>query len=229
MENIIIPAPETGEVWNIITALWETNENLNQLLSNKYTFMEEVNRYNEGEKKTDISYKTVEELYVSPAVKRQIWQTLKVVREICKVMGCEPKRVFIEMAREKQESKRTESRKSRLIDLYKSCKNEERNWISELESWSDQQYRSDKLYLYYTQKGKCMYSGEEIHIEDLWDNTKYDIDHIYPQSKTIDDSLDNRVLVKKLKMKLNQISIRLNKTFMRKEKTSGIHYYKGDL
>ena len=113
-------------------------------------------------------------------------------------MGCEPKRVFIEMAREKQESKRTESRKSRLIDLYKSCKNEERNWISELESWSDQQYRSDKLYLYYTQKGKCMYSGEEIHIEDLWDNTKYDIDHIYPQSKTIDDSLDNRVLVKKI-------------------------------
>ena len=198
LENIIIPAPETGEVWNIITALWETNENLNQLLSNKYTFMEEVNRYNEGEKKTDISYKTVEELYVSPAVKRQIWQTLKVVREICKVMGCEPKRVFIEMAREKQESKRTESRKSRLIDLYKSCKNEERNWISELESWSDQQYRSDKLYLYYTQKGKCMYSGEEIHIEDLWDNTKYDIDHIYPQSKTIDDSLDNRVLVKKI-------------------------------
>ena len=43
-----------------------------------------------------------------------------------------------------------------------------------------------------------MYSGEEIHIEDLWDNTKYDIDHIYPQSKTIDDSLDNRVLVKKI-------------------------------
>ena len=197
LENIIIPAPETGEDWNIISALWESNENLSQLLSSKYGFTEEINRYNEGEKKTEISYKTVEDLYVSPAVKRQIWQTLKVVNEIQKVMGCEPKRVFVEMARERQESKRTESRKSRLIDLYKSCKNEERNWISELENWSDQQYRSDKLYLYYTQKGKCMYSGEEIHIEDLWDNTKYDIDHIYPQSKTIDDSLDNRVLVKK--------------------------------
>lgn len=197
LENIIIPAPETGEDWNIISALWESNENLSQLLSSKYGFTEEINRYNEGEKKTEISYKTVEDLYVSPAVKRQIWQTLKVVNEIQKVMGCEPKRVFVEMAREKQENKRTESRKSRLIDLYKSCKDEERNWISELENWSDQRYRSDKLYLYYTQKGKCMYSGEEIHIEDLWDNTKYDIDHIYPQSKTIDDSLDNRVLVKK--------------------------------
>lgn len=42
-----------------------------------------------------------------------------------------------------------------------------------------------------------MYSGEVIRLEDLWDNTKYDIDHIYPQSKTMDDSLNNRVLVKK--------------------------------
>ena len=43
-----------------------------------------------------------------------------------------------------------------------------------------------------------MYSGEVIDLEDLWDNTKYDIDHIYPQSKTMDDSLNNRVLVKKV-------------------------------
>lgn len=64
------------------------------------------------EKNTELSYKTVEELYVSPAVKRQIWQTLKIVKEIKKVMGADPQRVFVEMAREKQESKRTESRKN---------------------------------------------------------------------------------------------------------------------
>ena len=57
---------------------------------------------------------------MSPAVKRQIWQTLLVVKEICKVMGQPPKRVFIEMAREKGESKRTESRKSKLLGLYKA-------------------------------------------------------------------------------------------------------------
>ncbi len=38
---------------------------------------------------------------------------------------------------------------------------------------------------------------ERIELEDLWDNTRYDIDHIYPQSKTMDDSVDNRVLVKR--------------------------------
>ncbi|MFR2114084.1 MAG: HNH endonuclease domain-containing protein [[Ruminococcus] lactaris] len=52
--------------------------------------------------------------------------------------------------------------------------------------------------------------------EDLWDNTKYDIDHIYPQSKTMDDSLKNRVLVKKNTMPKNQILIRSQQTFKRK-------------
>ena len=59
-----------------------------------------------------LSYKTVEEQYVSPAVKRQIWQTLQVIKEIKKVMGKEPERIFVEMARESQESKRTESEKT---------------------------------------------------------------------------------------------------------------------
>ena len=107
-----------------------------------------------------------------------------------------PKRIFIEMAREKQESKRTESRKKQLMDLYKACKNEEKDWVKELGAKKEQDLRSDKLYLYYTQKGRCMYSEEVIELEDLPDNTKCNIDHIYPQSKTMDDSLKNRVLVK---------------------------------
>ena len=144
-----------------------------------------------------LTYETIENLYVSPAVKREIWQTLKILKEIQKVMGGEPKRVFIEMAREHQESKRTDSRKSWLMDLYKACKKEERDWLEELGQYESHQLRSDKLFLYYTQKGKCMYSGESINLEELWDNTKYDVDHIYPQSKTMDDSINNRVLVKR--------------------------------
>ena len=56
--------------------------------------------------------------------------------------------------------------------------------------------KSDKLYLYFTQFGKCMYTGENIDLGDLFNKNLYDIDHIYPQSKIKDDSLDNRVLVK---------------------------------
>lgn len=168
-----------------------------QLLSRDYSFTEEINERNLQGKKKTLSYQTISELYVSPPVKRQIWQTLQIVKEIEKIMGGKPKRVFVEMAREKQESKRTESRKKQLQELYKVCKAEERNWMEELNQQSDQNLRSDRLYLYYTQKGRCMYSGEPIALEELWDNNKYDIDHIYPQSRTMDDSLNNRVLVKK--------------------------------
>ena len=197
LEELTAPVPETSEVWNIITALWESNDNLMQLLGRKYKFMEAVELFNTGKKKISLNYETIQGLYVSPAVKRQIWQTLQVVKEIRKIMGENPKRVFVEMAREKVESKRTESRKKQLQELYKRCKQDERELISQLNGIEEQKLRSDKLYLYYTQKGRCMYSGERIDIEELWDNTKYDIDHIYPQSKTMDDSLNNRVLVKK--------------------------------
>lgn len=160
----------------------------------------------------------VEELYVSPAVKRQIWQTLQVVKELCAVQGKAPKRVFIEMAREKQDSSRTVSRRNQLMDLYKKCKDETRDWLNELGAKDDAALRSDKLYLYYTQKGRCMYTGEVISLDDLWDNNQYDIDHIYPQSKTMDDSLNNRVLVKKQPMPIRVTVIQLARIVRQKMK-----------
>lgn len=68
---------------------------------------------------------------------------------------------------------------------------------TQLSSKNEEDLRSDKLYLYYTQMGRCMYTGEIIELASLYDNNLYDIDHIYPRSKTKDDSLSNRVLVKK--------------------------------
>ena len=67
--------------------------------------------------------------------------------------------------------------------------------LEQLSQEEDGKLRRDKLYLYYTQMGKCMYSGEAIDLSRL--DSDYDIDHIYPQSKTKDDSIQNRVLVKR--------------------------------
>ena len=46
LEDITAPAPETGEVWNIITALWETNDNLMQILSMFFIMQREILIYN---------------------------------------------------------------------------------------------------------------------------------------------------------------------------------------
>ena len=115
-------------------------------------------------------------------------------------MKCEPERIFIEMARGgEKEKKRTVSRKARLLELYVACQDDVRDWTKEIEDREEREFNSKKLYLYYTQMGRCMYSGEEIDIDELMQkNSKWDIDHIYPQSKIKDDSLDNMVLAKKV-------------------------------
>jgi CRISPR-associated endonuclease Csn1 len=72
--------------------------------------------------------------------------------------------------------------------------------VNDLETKTDFDLRNDRLYLYYTQLGRCMYTGESIDLFTLLRDTTseiYDIDHIYPRSKMKDDSLENRVLVKK--------------------------------
>lgn len=200
-----------GELVTIISALRHTNKNFMELLSSycSYDFIAKIKEFNGSRQSSNgkLTYKDVEELYVSPSVKRSIWQTLTILEEIKKIMGCEPKRIFIEMARSKEESKRTDSRLKKLQDLYKKCREENIDFMprkdefnalkTQLSSKKEEDLRSDKLYLYYTQMGRCMYTGERIELASLYDNNLYDIDHIYPRSKTKDDSLSNRVLVKK--------------------------------
>ncbi|MDO5787586.1 MAG: type II CRISPR RNA-guided endonuclease Cas9 [Phascolarctobacterium sp.] len=191
----------TGEVITIISAMRHTNKNFMELLSGGciYGFASKISEFNhqDTEKQGIITYSDVESLYVSPAVKRSIWQTLSIVKELQEIIGHAPKRVFLEMAREKQESKRTVSRFNRLKELYEESRVEDIDLKQSLVIKSDEELRSDRLYLYYTQLGKCMYTGERIEISELYNNNIYDIDHIYPQSKTKDDSIDNRVLVRK--------------------------------
>lgn len=193
---------ETGESYTIIEALWKTNYNLMQLLSKQFSFKEEIDQIN-AEKAGDIgkiNYEnTVKDLIVAPSNKRAIWQTIQIAEEIKKVMKCEPERIFIEMARGgEKEKKRAVSRKTRLQELYAGCKDDTRNWMKEIGDREEREFNSRKLYLYYTQMGKCMYTGDEIDVDALMQgNSNWDIDHIYPQSRIKDDSLDNMVLVRK--------------------------------
>ena len=190
----------TGEVTNIISALWDTNLNLMQLLySEDYmpTFGERVAACNQFDK--DVSLRQmVEDLYVSPKVKRPIYQSLLIAREIEKIQKCPPKKIFIEVARGEEKKERKKSRKAQLLELYQSCKKEYADLYAQLEGTEEDRLRSDKLYLYYTQMGRCMYTGEHIDLNSLLSGNVYDIDHIFPRSKVKDDSLNNRVLVKKV-------------------------------
>lgn len=190
---------ETGEGMNIITALRETPHNLMELLSNQYGYSESISTLNKQHLSEENSVKKmIQDMRLSPAVIRPVIQTIKIVKEIKKIMGAAPAKIFVEMARGGEAvKKRTQSRKDRLLELYRNCGDDTRDWSDEISKYTDDQLRRDQLYLYYTQMGRCMYTGEAIDLRELTDKNTYDIDHIYPQSLTADDSLDNRVLVKK--------------------------------
>ena len=193
---------ETGEIDTIISRLWNENYNLMQLLGDElFTYKEEIEKRVQKIDKTlfEIEYEDLQELYISAPVRRMTWQTILLLRELCSVMGSYPNKVFVEMAREHQEDKkRTVSRKRKFEELYKKCKGEEREWLAEIFGTEESRFRSKKLYLYYTQKGRCMYTGEQIELSNLFNDNLYDIDHIYPRHFVKDDNIDNNlVLVKK--------------------------------
>ena len=195
---------EDGEILPLIDMMWERNENLMELLSDRYTYLDAVkNRTDEVLKTlTTFEYEDLEDMYLSAPVKRMIWQSILILKEIVSVMGCEPKRVFVEMTRSEAEKKKTESRKKQLVALYNAIKKDPdiKSLKESLDKYDDKSLRQKKLYLYYTQKGRCMYTGDIIDIDELFNKNLYDIDHIYPRHFVKDDSIHNNlVLVKKEK------------------------------
>lgn len=183
----------------VLEALHCTNHVIMELLSSHYTYMEAIESYNASIMRSDgegrWTYDLVEDLYVSPAVKRTVWQTLKIIKEIKKIQGEAPKKVFVEVPRtNRSEKKKKDSRQKQLIELYKNVKTEYSGWVEQIKKTELGEFKSKKLYLYYLQQGKCMYSGNEIDINELFTKA-YDIDHIYPRSLTKDNSFDNLVLV----------------------------------
>ena len=193
----------TGEVYTLMSALWNTQDNLMELLSSKYTFCDELTKIKDEyySQHPATLHDKLEEMYVSNSVKRSIYRTLAIVKDIEKAFG-EPAKIFVETTRsatQDKKGKRTSSRKQQILDLYSKCKDEDvrvlKQQLESLGEYADNKLQGDKLFLYYMQLGKSMYSGKPIELEKLGSKL-YDIDHIYPQAYVKDDSiLNNKVLV----------------------------------
>ncbi len=106
---------------------------------------------------------------------------------------------MIEMARENNNNKAVKNkRKEKLKKSYQ--KNKEKilligdydKLISELNSKDNKEINKEKIYLYFLQAGKCLYSGNPL---DLTRINDYHVDHIIPQSLIKDDSIYNKALV----------------------------------
>ena len=188
-----------GSSVSILDVMKESHMTLMEIINDQdLGFKQIIEKENFKNETVSFEYEDIENLAGSPALKRGIWQTLQVIEEIKNYMGHEPKNIYIEFAREEQEKVRTTTRVKQLKSIYNDIKNQldvhGKEVYSNLNKQDEKSSIEKRLYLYYTQLGKCMYSGESLDIDKL---SNYEIDHIFPRTLTSDDSLDNLVLVKK--------------------------------
>ena len=173
----------------------EINRNFMQLIHDDGLSFKEIIQKAQVFGKTNDVKQVVQELPGSPAIKKGILQSIKIVDELVKVMGHAPESIVIEMARENQTTargkKNSQQRYKRIEDSLKNLASGLDSNILKENPTDNVQLQNDRLFLYYLQNGKDMYTGEALDINKL---SNYDIDHIIPQAFIKDDSIDNRVL-----------------------------------
>ena len=168
-----------------------SNRNFMQLINDDGLSFKEVIQKAQVVGKTDDLKQVVQELPGSPAIKKGILQSIKIVDELVKVMGHSPESVVIEMARENQTTNKGRNKSQLRLKTLSDAISELGSNILKEHPTDNIQLQNDRLFLYYLQNGKDMYTGEALDINQL---SNYDIDHIIPQAFIKDDSLDNRVL-----------------------------------
>ena len=172
-----------------------SNRNFMQLINDDGLSFKDIIQKAQVVGRTNDVKQIVHELPGSPAIKKGILQSIKIVDELVKIMGHTPESIVIEMARENQTTargkKNSQQRYKRIEDALKNlAPGLDSNILKEYPT-DNIQLQNDRLFLYYLQNGKDMYTGEPLDINQL---SSYDIDHIVPQAFIKDDSLDNRVL-----------------------------------
>lgn len=188
---------------NILQVMYDENRQFNSIIYDETLSFYNVLFKKNTSLKQNIAYSDlVKNEYASPSVKRTVWQAIKVVQEIVKIMGCKPQGIFIESTREESVKKQTSTRLDSLKELYKFIKKDCEYYNKELgdflkgdEKEINQKLKSDFVYLYMLQMGRSMYSGKPLDINNL--STTCEIDHIVPRCYIKDDSISNRVLVLK--------------------------------
>ncbi|MBQ4443054.1 MAG: type II CRISPR RNA-guided endonuclease Cas9 [Clostridia bacterium] len=192
----------------VLDLLYETPDNMQQIIHDeRYGFVDLFQRNDEAAEA--LTYEAlIEPLYADAAVKKAVWQAYKVVCEVVQIMGCEPQHIFVETTREDDVKGQKKSSRQKMLDLlykniqqqvaeygwaaesYPSCKKE--LMTKEKEDGSQKYFDNEKVFLYFLQMGRCMYTGEPLSLDHLND---YEVDHIVPRSYITDNSLDNKALV----------------------------------
>lgn len=178
-------------------ALRELNKELLQTNLNQMQIVTNQKKNNPLEKyKTGLKITFNEEEILSPIAKRAHREAIKVLNELSDDYGTSIDSIIIESAREKNsaEVRQNEVKRQKAREINNKTIEDS---FSKVDAKGRQltPYIKQKLQLYVSQDGRCIYSGNPIDLNLLINDSTYcEVDHILPFSISLDDSLNNKVL-----------------------------------
>lgn len=172
-------------------------------------FLEKGLKYNEACAEAGIDFKAEKtgkkldllpplplDLYevTSPVSKRAISQTIKVVNAIIRKYG-KPAFINIELAREMSRNFKDRKELEKHMNNNRAVNDKHRERLAnEFNVQTPTALDVLRLKLHTEQGGRCIYTGEVLSIERLFETGYCDIDHIIPYSICFDDSYKNKGL-----------------------------------
>lgn len=170
--------------------LWNTSKNQMEIFAALNIKPKKIDLKNNK----SIPINMVDEFILSPVVKRTFIQSINVINKVIEKYGV-PEDIIIELARENNSKD-----KQKFINSLQKKNEQTRKRINQIiGEYGNQNAKRlvEKIKLHDEQEGKCLYSLENIPLEELLNNPNhYEVDHIIPRSVSFDNSYHNKVLVK---------------------------------
>lgn len=129
----------------------------------------------------------------NPTIRRVLNELRKVVNNLIAVYG-RPEIIRVELTRELKESK---SRRSDRLVRNKKQESNRKKAIADLQAHgiaNPSREDIEKWLLWKESSERCPYTGDHIGFEALFDEGKYQVEHIWPRSKWLDNNFSNKTL-----------------------------------
>lgn len=133
----------------------------------------------------------------NPIVRRALVEVRKVVNALVREHG-RPARIVVEMAREMKQGPQARREYNKRIRDREKLREEAAEQVEAF--GGNPNYRSDiNRWLFWKEQGeRCLYTGKSIPASELFHGGEWEVDHILPRWRSLDDSMMNKVLVHRI-------------------------------
>ncbi|MHB8078897.1 MAG: type II CRISPR RNA-guided endonuclease Cas9 [Candidatus Krumholzibacteriia bacterium] len=130
----------------------------------------------------------------NPIVRRALVELRKVMNAIIREHGM-PTRIVVELAREMKDGQEARRDHSRMLREREAMREEAAARVAEFGGNPHSRDDVNRWLFWKEQGGQCLYTGRTIPTAELFRGGEWDVDHILPRWRSLDDSMNNKALV----------------------------------